>query len=475
MPDPTDSVSSEPIPHNPKDSSTPITGAFIKSYAADQLLLDCPKIVLTQHLPHEPRIIRGKGMISLLGHSQFQLRMYSDGASIPSFEHFKSWAKWVQGEVIPEHDYFNLEATDLSGNKWQNQKILIDPHGSNGEVITATFNELTYRVSGLTPTLAPSLRMYFFQTLDIPYTKYLDTTTRSGDKMLERSVSLDMTSFEIDTLHFDFKKVRPEESTTILIVHSDSDAFPEAIEARIEECLRYVTFRPLSCCIVDKQNLGTRDVIVRPRHKTEKGLFDEPLDSNPAFANDYWRLFSDYFRHIASYTDRLKYHPLSAQLFPVISPGTKQLHIAGLLVSVAVEGILNSEFPDLGKPSGAFITNLNHVLTLIRRIKCIDKTMSARFTGAVNAMKSARAKDKLKVLAEQSVVTKAMVDAWDELRNTTAHASIHVDEGDIQALWSRCNTVYTLLNKLVFLAIGYSGKYRDYSARDWPVVDFRAS
>ena len=102
----------------------------------------------------------------------------------------------------------------------------------------------------------------------------------------------------------------------------------------------------------------------------------------------------------------------------------------------------------------------------------MDERLKARLAGAVEQMKNVRARDQLVALEKKGVVSADTVKAWTILRNTTAHASVHLDPRDVQEFWTRCNTVYTLLNRLVFKAIDYSGKYRDYSVVGWPTADF---
>jgi hypothetical protein len=84
-------------------------------------------------------------------------------------------------------------------------------------------------------------------------------------------------------------------------------------------------------------------------------------------------------------------------------------------------------------------------------------------------MKSSRPKDKFIVLEASGVITNEMVKEWEKLRNAIAHAAVRFDPTKTQTIWNRCNIVYTMLNLLVFRAIGYSGRYQDFSSRGWPI------
>jgi hypothetical protein len=89
-------------------------------------------------------------------------------------------------------------------------------------------------------------------------------------------------------------------------------------------------------------------------------------------------------------------------------------------------------------------------------------------------MRASRPKDKLKVLVDNGVINQSMAKAWEKLRNTTAHAAVKIDPDKAHEMWAHCNIVYAMLNRLVFQAIGYSGKYKDFSTSGWPMTDFRA-
>ena len=381
----------------------------------------------------------------------------------------------VPGQIIPDDEFFNLEATDVSGVTWQSKNIYVKLNGHNhGVVATGHFDLLTHRATGLSATLSSVLSMWFFEPLEVPFIKYVKTEVTSGERKLQRSLSPKFSTFEVGAFNFELQSMERENGTTLLRASSTTDPFPVGIESRIQEALRYVTFSPVSWCVVDKQHGGCREVAVMPKRKMTKGVFEEPLDSNrPDCGVDYWHLFSAYLRHVMSFEDEIRYHPLSAQLLQVITAETRQMHLVGLLVSVAVEGVLNCEFKGLATPPQSFLDSVDSAIKLIGRLKCSHTALAARIKGSLNPMKSVRAADKLKALQEKGVVTTHMVSDWQSLRNTTAHASVHDNEQDIQKLWNRCNTVYTLLNVLVFTAIGYTGKYQDFSSRGWPIKEFQ--
>jgi hypothetical protein len=462
---------------NPKDYLTPATDAFVEAYANDSLMLDCPSITLRQNIAKNPMVISGRGSISLLGSETFQLRLYADGASKTPhpLSRLLKTANWKSGEIIPSEEYFALEAIDISGFAWSCKKLDITAHDyGHGTVITGRlYDALIHRSSGLTPTLPPDLSMFFFEDLPVPFNNPVFIERKMGGQILSGQIQMEFAKFEAAGFTFKLEKTEAKKGSTILRAHADEGQFPEGIETRIEETLRYVTFSPIRWCVIDKFHAGVREVTVVPRTKQRKALFDEPLDHRRHdHAIDYWRLFSAYFQYTLTCTEPKNYHPLSAQLFHVIASETMQLDLTGLLVSIAAEGVLNVAFKELARPTDIFRASLDKVSKIIDRLKCADAGLAMRLRGAIQPMKSARPKDKLKLLVDSGVVTADMVKTWEKLRNTTAHASVRFDPTTTQTILSQCYTVYTMLNRLIFQAIEYSGKYQDFSTLGWPIDQF---
>lgn len=147
-----------------------------------------------------------------------------------------------------------------------------------------------------------------------------------------------------------------------------------------------------------------------------------------------------------------------------------------LIVAVAVESVL-SEFSEIAIPEQKLIDEVDEISDAIKAIEetSVRANTKNRALGSVSNMKSTRAGDKLKHLAEIGVITNGELLQWKDLRNTSAHGTLHDDPMKLQKLLSDIYGAVTLLNKLVFLRIGYDGKYSDYSQIGWPIMEFKAS
>jgi hypothetical protein len=114
---------------------------------------------------------------------------------------------------------------------------------------------------------------------------------------------------------------------------------------------------------------------------------------------------------------------------------------------------------------------LEDVDKLAQRIRCDDAKLKERIRGAIRQMGERRPKDALVVLRDRSVITHDQYKAWDRLRNWAAHAGV-VDSDSLQPRITECFKVYELILILTFIAVGYTGKYRQTSLAGWPVGAF---
>jgi hypothetical protein len=87
-------------------------------------------------------------------------------------------------------------------------------------------------------------------------------------------------------------------------------------------------------------------------------------------------------------------------------------------------------------------------------------------------MKSSRVKDKLHALVSASVIDEKDRTSWNDIRNKAAHGSFEIDPAELQKHIDVVYRLTALVYKLVFLRIGYTGKFTDYGMRDWPLRDF---
>ena len=93
-----------------------------------------------------------------------------------------------------------------------------------------------------------------------------------------------------------------------------------------------------------------------------------------------------------------------------------------------------------------------------------------RLNGALTDKLKPRAIDTLFRLRDQCGLDGTLIDAWERLETGLSRKTeyIHGDRGFLML----CYRVTVLFFHLVFLLIGYKGKYTDYGAVNWRLKEF---
>lgn len=474
--------SPEAPPFSFKDHRTPLSPEFLKGYSQGRLVIDFTELRLTQRRATGAPSYVGKGLLEVLTDNAFKLRMYvesSEGhkeATLRSLEHEMNELK--PGDFISPETYFRMSGADISGFAWQCDRVQASVHDSgHGIVVTGTLLDvLRHEVTDLGEATRAQATLYFFNELRVALDRRVAAEVSSGGRTVSPGLEQTLTTFSAAGIDFSTERVAPERGSIVVRLTSSDSALPPAIETRVEETLRYVTASSANWCIVEKRFGTTRQVLVMPRREVHESFFNEPVDHTaPGASPHYWRLFSAYLEQVLQAKDAAAYHPLSSQLFHVLSGETRQLDLNGLAVGVAVEGVLNVAFDGIGKPSEEFLEARDALAKRVARMKCSVPELARRIDGALTAMKSssASATDKLKALEAAGVVSRELVKQWKDLRNKTAHAKGTFDPDAVRKLFPLCNAVYTMLNRLVFQAIGYEGQFQDFSQRGWPRKTFK--
>lgn len=448
-----------------------ISEDFLKQYAAGNLVLDCPRIVITQNKTTGPKTFEGPGMITLKADGRFAVRLYVNsppGASHVIKAMFSMDANVSPGELIPDEYFYTMEATDLRGITWRNPSITPVFHGNNGEVIIADVDSLHAEQDSPESNM-DSIVMQCFNVLPIPANAISRQSSESGEHSGSHKTARDRAEFVIGGIKFALHNGVNAEHGTKLIATAPVGTFKPGIEHRIGEALRFVTFTDFTFTVVEKVLSGTRHAFVRPIQIARTGILPAPVNGK-THVDDYWRLFEAYFRHVSIHTDPDTYHPLSNRLYPLIASHGVDFSVVELILGVSVEGVLNSEFASVGASSIPDNKEIADTVAVLKNLCSITETMKNRLSGAVTSMKQLRVGDQIKRLMELKVITMELNVAWRTVRNSSAHsANTHAKAMNVKV--HDLYMVHALLMKLVLIAIGYKGKYQRFDLKGWPDED----
>jgi hypothetical protein len=160
------------------------------------------------------------------------------------------------------------------------------------------------------------------------------------------------------------------------------------------------------------------------------------------------------------------------RIHSVLKSGEASVEAEGLTLSVAIEGLLNENFSNLASQNDDFGKNLSEAKTIICSSQ-INPEIKKRLNGFMGAMQKPRGKDHLYFLRDANLIQNDLIESWEKLRNPSAHGDYDVaDWRDVQKYIDRCSSALVLFYQLIFLAIGYQGKFTDYSKEGFPTEIF---
>lgn len=183
----------------------------------------------------------------------------------------------------------------------------------------------------------------------------------------------------------------------------------------------------------------------------------------------FWQLFELFLRHLLSHRAG-GWEPIAQNIWSVIRSWDASIDGTGLITTIAIEGVLRYGFRSYGLADKDFKDAIKLATEAINSLE-IDKRSKDRLVKGLNGWKGFSTKEALHRLKEEGLISAAQVSDWEATRNARAHAG-GLDQKDISPLFHSNVRLLQLLYDLVFLKIGYTGKYTNYGEERWPERDF---
>jgi hypothetical protein len=438
--------------------------------------LDCSLIRLRPNSPDQ-EVFEGPGYIKNTSDGQIFFKLYSSKPLNPGLG-LKWSEKRQRGKLIPDELQYTLFATDIGGRHWEAEKILPEQTGivstENNTICGDIPFELRYTEKAKYILANASISMSFFHLVD----RYIprNIISKSGIAIEEQDITANpwganIAEFSSCDCNFLISKGR-KDGTINLSIESNQGKFPEGIEHKAIETLQFVLAHPLNWTVLEQHENGIETVIIRRQTKPELTYrIHVPIYVFDRKGEYLWKLFDKYLSYILKYKGKTIWHPMSIFIHRVILSSAIYLETFALETAVAIEGLLLTEFKKLASPTAEFLTELSKASEIINATSEIGDTLKLRICGAIADMKKSRAADKLRALVKSGIIDTKEYQTWKDLRNKSTHPTqpAFVELPELLALR---DIVITLFYKLIFLTIGYEGKYMDYGIDGYPLKDF---
>jgi hypothetical protein len=441
----------------------------IEDLKAGTFTQDCPAMILSNGDPDQPRHFSGPGCLSLDEHGQLQLVLYDPGHDPDPRALIRTSGV---GEWVAESDIYELEATDLSGRIWRsiNLTVGVNVHVARpGAVVRAHLDSLSSEADWEHGG-SDWMSLFFPHRVEAPRNVSTITTVEETDRKGQRRGSeCDVWAFSCGNLHM---RMRFRDESFEISASVEEGASLEDLGAIIEETIWFTLGQPVRADIVRYRRAGREGITIHSRGR------DDALASAmppyhiriPDSASVLGEMFCKYFKHVAVDRDG-RYHPLSVLIRKALRAETGTVEEAALARCVAIEGIVDLEFPDRGKPSDEVLEAVSTLKELLED-HLESSPIKSRVEGFFGSVRGRSSRTALHTLAEQKVITDDQLEAWETLRHVAAHGrEYQLPPREVLELTEKLRV---LMSRLVFEGIGYTGTYTDYGTRGWPVQSHKS-
>jgi hypothetical protein len=434
-----------------------------------RFVLDCPQIVLSPHKPTSSRKgYRGPGFITQNEDGNLTFKICSiEGSPIDDLERFFSVKP---GEILDEEHYYSLLATDINGRQWEARWIDPNPnYGPAGCFVHGIIKELHHEENLPESGEGYFSEIYFPGEIRIPC-----NTTSEVEKVIDgekRSWFGNMNIAKFGACGFEFE-LEQEKGWLAVRVKSESRKITSISIIRFSEALQFILARSLSWAVLEIISGQNIKITIRPLNKNDKKLIIGPPISLQQCLDKpdiIWTLFKKYLEYVIDY-QKDSWHPIFWWLNKIIESQSSSIDVEALVRSVAIEGILKSEFSDLNDLDENLQSQIDKIKDIISKSD-LEENFKKRLNGSLGSMFNLRPKDRLHILKSRGLINDAHIKEYGKLRDSSTHGDL-VSEIHLQEFFNQCNSVLVLFYHLIFTAIGYKGPYTDYSTYGFPLKDF---
>lgn len=443
-------------------------------FADGKFKTECSQMVLT-NVGNPQLSIAGPGEIWQDEEGVLRFKMFAGrDACRALYEHLGRPS--VVGQVIPDGDFFNLQAQGLDANIWNAGRLLpsLQWGGDNG-LARGSIGELT-QARDCPANATAHVEVRFRGKLDFPSNRFTQTIVRVGGRDRQTSNSLNVAFAEDGNYQFE---ARHQSSHTVVSLALPVGELTEVTASRIREALQFVLGKQLAVMVVEISS-GGQQVTRFTSTSADRGNGDmsPPLHFRRVDeAGNVWRMFCNYFRRV--HADNANgWHPISTHIGSVIESSAASLDTEILALGVAVEGLAGVCFQNLAPVSPAFLRELDALQAALPTIRvtqpggveeavALSEQTLGRINGSLNNMRNPRNSDILRAFIRDNRLPNGLYNSWSRLRNTSAHGGGGGGR-DIEMILRLRSEVLSLLYSITFAAINYTGPRTDYSQPGWP-------
>lgn len=455
---------------------------FKEAFLRGCLVIDCVEIRFTQNDSETPRIYTTQGCIQASSVDGVSARLISSRAESEPYDPMAAFTKnegITSGVLLPDSHYYSLYALDVVGNIWTHPSVDLRVEVSPDVVLLSFATDSIQSVSEATISRQYA-HMVFKDELALPENVFKTVTVQQGGEVRSQSVGREGSKGQVAGMEvsYDKRKNTPgERYSEFVAIVPVGVSIAMNFQDRLLEALRFCTATMASPVMSETAFEGKRLIeLSKARPLNNSGIVHPPIStSSPESAGDFYKLFECFFNYASANANGRDFAPISSKLGGLYTLKGVWLDTIVLLLGVAVEGILGERrFKDMVKQKTDVLSDIKTLLDMVKNAQ-VGESLKARVVGALDGMSSTSAADKLHTLIQVGALEEEDRLAWKRLRNKSAHGSFDVKPEKMQEVFDDVFRLTSLIHKLTFLLIGYSGKFSNRAPRGWRDDQFNAS
>lgn len=421
--------------------------------------IDCIKIKLTQQSEKNPVVYSGSGSITQKDDGNLHLKIFHEIKDFQSEIMSMDTDNNTSGKIIKSDQFFNMDATDMSGNIWHAKNISVSGGFSipaAGKVVEAKIDSLTSSKPRTNEKYSQARHLFFiiagqFKT---PRNKY-EELPRGGKE-------LNITEFEVLGVSI---KIQDRKEYLTINAKDISGKMDELFMHRLVEALSIIFGRicRVSFSSFSTQEINTITINSNPTQYPNKSLVSSIKHNSSLHLDSFNEFINKYMKHFP------KKHDLFYGYWHKINRAWQGgIENAALAISTAIEGVTKHYFSEYGSADKEILSQAEAAKVAIKELD-IGERIKERLLSSIGNLRSPNPKNALYVLASEGIFTKKTVKDWSSLRNKSAHADRLDDNSEefqkyLDLIFKCLNLFYLLL----FNKINYEGLYNDLSIHGWP-------
>jgi hypothetical protein len=428
--------------------------------------LSLPQCELRQCGASEPRVYSGPGFVRQAANGTLIFRMFAS-------EHAGQGERLTRlfgddhtpGVLIPTTSFFDLIAIDQNGDTWKAYQLHIEETFGISTEIRADFSQLE-KSSNLSFPVTASTQIWFIpEAFELPW----HVQTKS-----EKGIRTDR--FEFEDNEFAWTVHKADNGRVVRLTTKKTEM--ESHSRRFLHALGMLSghiLEPLISQLFEHSG-HTTHIDCSPSRKPVR--VPGPLTSSLHMHRDAHVFLLCCLRkanqpYPGPAVDQLLV--LYRFWYRIAKARSNDIENSSLVLSVAIEGVIKELFHGEQDTDSAFVDALLASKPSIEALEINQRVRDSMLKSLENSA-FPKPKDTMQRLKEQGALHQDHIKAWKALRNTGAHGALLQDEnGEFQKHLNRYFCCLDLFYRLVFVSLGYRGRFVDRSVSGWPDSDFPAA